>query len=68
MSSAPEAPGFDDETAGDKSTDIDCFFCGGTTDYHPTCDRPGCTNQTHGHGDDGKTTRSYCSEHRGGQA
>jgi len=41
----------------------DCWFCG-NEEYHPTCDRPGCTNHTHGRGEDGKRVRSYCDEHR----
>jgi len=39
-----------------------CFFCDGQTKYHPTCDRPGCENHTHGRGEEGKITRSYCDE------
>lgn len=46
----------------------DCFYCGGTTDYHPTCDRPGCENQTHGSGPDGKLVKSYCHDCRPGDA
>jgi hypothetical protein len=37
-----------------------CFFCEGQTDYHPTCDWPGCDKPTHGKGPDGKITESYC--------
>jgi len=37
-----------------------CFWCQGHTDYHPTCDRPGCDNDVHGFGPDGKRTISYC--------
>jgi len=45
-----------------------CFYCSGDTDYHPTCDRPGCERQTHGFDEDGTTTRSYCPPHRGAVA
>jgi hypothetical protein len=42
-----------------------CFYCDGHTDYHPTCDRPGCETATHGFGKDGgKRTVAYCDEHR----
>ena len=43
-----------------------CFFCDGYTDYHPECDRPGCTNKTHGTGPEGKITTSYCEDCSGG--
>jgi len=43
-----------------------CFFCAGYTDYHPECDRPGCTNKTHGTGPGGKITTSYCEDCSGG--
>jgi hypothetical protein len=38
-----------------------CFWCAGsTTDYHPTCDRPGCDSVTHGSGPEGTRTTAYC--------
>lgn len=43
----------------------DCFYCGGSGEYHPECDRPGCTNQTHGAGEDGTAVKSYCDGCRG---
>jgi uncharacterized coiled-coil protein SlyX len=45
-----------------------CYYCAGSTDYHPICDRPGCGNLTHGYGSDGRTTRSYCGPCRGAVA
>lgn len=48
------------------SETIRCFYCAGESEYHPTCDLPGCENQTHGHGDDGTTVLSYCETHREG--
>jgi hypothetical protein len=45
----------------------DCFYCAGKTDYHPTCDRPGCENQTHGSGPEGKVVTSYCASCGGGR-
>jgi hypothetical protein len=42
-----------------------CFYCAlETDDAHPTCDRPGCENQTHGRGPEGKRVLSYCSSCR----
>ena len=66
MSSPCAAPSFDTDAESEESTDeavSDCFFCEGWTDYHPTCDRPGCDNLTHGFGPEGKRTVSYCNEH-----
>lgn len=37
-----------------------CFYCNNDSHYHPTCDAPDCTNQTHGSGPDGKRVQSYC--------
>lgn len=45
----------------------DCWFCGGP-DYHPDCDHPACSNDTHGHGPEGKTVTSYCGQHGGEEA
>jgi len=42
-----------------------CFWCEGTTEYHPTCDSPDCNNQTHGHGSDGTTVDAYCADCKG---
>lgn len=47
---------------------MSCFFCNNRSDYHPTCDRPGCDTQTHGGGPEGKVTTSYCETHSGGDA
>lgn len=45
-----------------------CFYCEGNTDYHPTCDHPGCDEATHGRGPEGKTVKSYCEDCREGAA
>jgi hypothetical protein len=46
-----------------------CFFCGlEHPEGHPTCDNPACDTPVHGYGSEGKTTRSYCSGCRGGDA
>lgn len=45
-----------------------CWFCEGQTDYHPTCDRPGCDSETHGGGPEGKRVTSYCGDHGGASA
>lgn len=59
-----EEIGSDQELATDGGSD--CFYCGGTTDYHPTCDKPGCENHTHGSGPEGKLVKSYCPSCRPG--
>lgn len=44
-----------------------CFYCGlDTSGAHPTCGRPGCSVQVHGHGEGGKTVYNYCDTHRSG--
>lgn len=53
-----------DKTASQETVE-GCFFCG-LGSYHPTCDRPGCENQTHGFGPEGKRTLSYCGSCRSG--
>lgn len=41
-----------------------CWYCDGESDYHPTCDNPGCDNETHGRGEFGKSVFSYCPDCR----
>jgi len=41
---------------------MSCWYCELSSDYHPTCDAPGCRNDTHGRGPEGKTVESYCDE------
>jgi hypothetical protein len=65
MSSDSGAPESDIGASDEKSAD--CFYCGGTTDYHPQCDRPGCENHTHGTGPEGKLVKSYCHDCRPGE-
>ena len=40
-----------------------CWYCG-LENHHPTCDRPGCEELTHGTGPDGKRVPAYCRGHR----
>ncbi len=63
--------------ASASSTDVDdgstCWWCGtagvdGAARYHPTCDRSGCDNKTHGYGPDGTRHKAYCPDCREGSA
>jgi len=55
-----------DHRAGEFITDgSGCFYCACSYEAHSTCDRPGCENQTHGKGIDGKTVLSCCDGCRG---